>query len=261
MKGCNKVKRLFGSYLYNSVTPTERVAVEEHIGRCEKCADDLRSRRKVLEKLELRPQLDEMPQRIQDNFAWNVYRRIALDALRRRSRRVFLRRFVLQPSLAAVVLIISIAISIPRFYPGPATVHKPSPVAVRPDETDRRGLRAAFYVEEFFRRQGTSYERKPGYAEASSGVVTAERPSSDADHLMQGMLLPDLRRRLEDANFINYSLGDRRRALAEYQRLVDYYPDTDAAMEARLKIKGILDTEYNVRVGEVDEKQTTDTEI
>jgi hypothetical protein len=148
--------------------------------------------------------------------------------------------------------------SVLRFYPGPATIREPSSVAVRTDETNKRGLRAALYVEEFFRRQGTSYEREPV---VDSEPATTEQPSSDIDHLMQGMLLPDLRRRLEDANFINYSLGDHRRALAAYQRLVDYYPDTDAAMEARVKIRAILDTEYSIRAENVDVEETTDREI
>jgi|GEM_PF-1582807 len=264
MKECSKIKRLFGPYLYNSVTAAERAAVEEHINRCEKCADDLRSRQKVLEKVDLHSQLGEMPQRTQDNFAWNVYRRIASDSLRRRSRQIFLRRFVLQPSLAAVVLAVMV-IGVFIFYPGFSTVREPSRVAVRTDETDKRGLRAALYVEEFLRRQGTSYEREPGDAGAGKVVramrASSLRSSSDTDHLVQDMLLPDLRRRLEDANFINYSLGDRRRALAEYQRLVDYYPDTDAAVEARVKIRAIWDTEYNTRVESADAEQTTDTEI
>jgi hypothetical protein len=248
MKECDKIKRLFGPYLYNSVTPAERAVVEGHIDKCEKCAEDLRTRREVLGKIEPDLQLGEMPQRTQDNFAWNVYRRIASDALQRRSRQIVLRRLVLQPSLAAVALVV-VAIGVLRFYPGPATIREPSSVAVRTDETNKRGLRAALYVEEFFRRQGTSYEREPV---VDSEPATTEQPSSDIDHLMQGMLLPDLRRRLEDANFINYSLGDHRRALAAYQRLVDYYPDTDAAMEARVKIRAILDTEYSIRAENVD---------
>jgi hypothetical protein len=265
MKKCNKVRRLFGPYLYNSVTPAERAAVEEHVDKCEKCAHDLQSRRRVLEKIELHPQFGEMPQKTQDDFAWNVYRRIALGVLRRRSRRIFLRRFVLQPSLATLVLVLGIAMGILRFHPRPATIlREPSPVAVRTDETDRKGLREALYVEDFFRRQGVSHEREPSYAGVDvhySRLSTTKQPSSDADPMMRNVLLLDSRRRLEDANFINYSLGDRRRALAEYQRLVDYYPDTDAAMEARVEIRAILDTEYSTRVENADADQTTDMGI
>ena len=95
MKKCDKIKDLFGPYLYNSVTPAERAAVEEHIENCEECADDLRSRQKVLETLRLDLQTEEMPQKTQDNFAYNVYRRIAGESLQQRSRQVFLRRFIL----------------------------------------------------------------------------------------------------------------------------------------------------------------------
>ena len=51
MKECSKVKKLFGAYLYNNATPTERGAVEKHIKDCEECASDLQSRQAVLEEL------------------------------------------------------------------------------------------------------------------------------------------------------------------------------------------------------------------
>jgi hypothetical protein len=246
MKKCYKIRNLFGPYLYNSTTPAERAAVEEHIDRCEKCADDLRSRRKILEKLKPNPQLGEIPQGTQEDFAWNVYRKIASDILRRRSRRVFLRRFVLQPSLAVLVVAVGITVGVFRFYPGPVTIHQPPPLASAADETDRKELRAALYVEEFFRRQGVTHKRDQGYTAtdtAGQAIHTSSlQPPQDVSYLMQDVLIPDSRRRLEYANFINYSLGDPRRALAEYQKLVDDYPDTDAAMEARGVITTILDT-------------------
>lgn len=260
MKECNRVKGLFGPYLYNSVMPTERADVEEHINRCKKCADDLQSRQKILGKLKAHPQFGEMPQRTRDSFAGNVYRKIASDALRRQSRLIFLRRFVLQPSLAAVVVAVGIAIGVFRSHQDPVMVHEPSSVAVKTDETDKKELRAALYVEEFFRRQGTSYQRGQGYATADKSP-TIEPPSPDTHYSMQDALLPDSWRRLEDAHFINYSLGDQERALAEYQRLVDYYPDTDAAMEARGRIKGILDAEHNIRIENASAEQTTDMGI
>ncbi len=109
-------------------------------------------------------------------------------------------------------------------------------------EADKKELRAALYVEEFLSLQGIAHQREPGLVTVST-ASTAERSSSSASRLIQDTLVPDSRRRLEYANFINYSLGDRMRALAEYQRLVDYHPDTDAAMEARGKIRVILGTQ------------------
>ena len=72
-----------------------------------------------------------------------------------------------------------------------------------------------------------------------------------ADRFVRNTLLPDSRRRLEEANFIYYSLREPRRALAEYQWVVDYYPNTDDAREAKMKIKAILDSEYRIQAGDV----------
>jgi len=51
-----------------------------------------------------------------------------------------------------------------------------------------------------------------------------------------------------DADFVNYSLRDYSRALAEYRKIIEDYPDTDAAIEARGRIKAILDAERNARI-------------
>jgi hypothetical protein len=242
MEKCGKIRELFGPYLYNDVTPVERAAVEEHIAKCRKCANDLHSRRAVLEKLRTHSEPGEMPQRTGDDFAGNVYRRIASDVLKQRSRRVFLRRFVLQPSLAAAALAVVIAIGVFRLQPAPVTVGEPASTTAKADEAEKKELRAALYVEEFLRRQGTLREGEQGYDSTGSELSVAGQPSPDMSSLMRNMLSLDSRRRLEYANFINYSLREHRRALAEYQRLVDDYPDTDAAMEARGEIRAILDT-------------------
>lgn len=262
MKGCYKVKKLFGAYLYDNITPTERDAVESHIDECEECAHDLRSRQTVLKKLKPHPQPKAVaiPQKAQDDFALNVYRKIASDTLRKRSRQVFLWRFVFQPSLAALVLAIGITIGFVRMNSGPDTMRELSPVAMRTDETDKKEFRAALYEKEFFRRQETFYEPEPVYA-AGSEVSASESSSLNADRFIRNTLLPDSRRRLEEANFIYYSLREPRRALAEYQWVVDYYPDTDDAREARRKIKTILNSEYSIQGENVVVKLTTDMGI
>jgi hypothetical protein len=238
MRECDEIKDLLGLYLYDSATPTERAAVEEHIAGCERCADDLRSRQKVLKKLRSDSQPAEMPKRAQDTFAINVYKRIALESLRQRTRTP-LRSLILQPSLAAVALVIGIAIGFFRFSPVPVMVSESEPAVVKADETSKKEARAALYAKEFLERNGTAYEREPGYT-AIDRVSTTEQPSTDLHHFIQDILLTDSQRQLEDANLI-YSLGDHRRALAGYQRLVDRYPDTDAAVEAQGKIASILD--------------------
>ena len=259
MKKCSKIRKLFGSYLYDGVTPDERAAVEEHIRSCEMCSAELESFRKLMGEVRLDSESDDIPQRSQEDFASSVYRGIASDVLRKRSRQIFLRRSVLQPSLAAVAVAALIAAIGVFLYPGAITVDETSPSAIVADETSTKE-RKAFYVEEFFRSQGAPYEREARYTAVETASAN-ENPSSDVDRLMQDRPLPESQRLLEEADFINYSLGDRRRALAIYQWVVDSYPDTDAAMRARGRIGSISDREYNVRVERVDLRRTVDRGI
>ena len=260
MKECYKIKELFGAYVYNNVTPDERNAVEKHIDSCKGCADDLRSRQEILKKFKPPPSQrpDEIPQRIQGDFALNVYRRIASETLRKRSRHVFLWRFVFQPSLVTIILAIAITIGFVRINSGPDTINKPSPVAARSDETDKKELRAALYEKEFFRRQETPQRSGQVYA-ATSEMPTTESFPPDTDRFRD--TLPDSRLRLEEANFIYYSLREPRRALAEYQWVVDYYPGTEDAKEAQRKIKTILGSEYSIQSEDVVVELTTDMGI
>jgi len=256
MKECDKVRGLFGSYIYGGTTPDERDAVDNHIKDCENCASELQSLQNILEKVNPDSQLDDTSQRTQDDFARNVYKRIASDVLRRRSKHIFLRKFVLQPSLAGVALVVAIAVF--RFYPGIATVSEPSHISVSVDENSKKELRASLAVKEFFGREGTLQESEMSYASMEKTPLP-ERSSSDLERFTQ--YLPDSERLLQSADFINYSLGDRRRALAEYQRLVDYYPETDAAMEAKERIRSIRGAEYDIQIEKVDAKQPADIGI
>jgi hypothetical protein len=250
MKKCDKVRGLFGSYIYGGMTPGERAAVDNHIKDCENCASELQGLQKILEKMGSDPQLDDMTQRMQDDFTRNVYKRIVSDVLRRRSKQIFLRKFVLQPSLAGIVLAVVIAVF--RFHPGLVTVSEPSHTAVLTDETSKKELRASLAVKEFFGREGTPRKPEMSYTVMREAPIT-ETSSSDLDRFVQD--LSDSERLLQSADLINYSLGDRRRALAEYQRVVDYYPETDAGMEAKERIRAILGTE------KVDAEQPTDIGI
>jgi hypothetical protein len=256
MKECDKIRGLFGSYIYGGMTPGERTAVDNHIKDCEKCASELQSLQKILEKVESDPQMDDVPQRMHNDFTRNVYKRIASDVLRRRSKQIFLRKFVLSPSLAGVVLAVVIAVF--RFHPGLVTVSESSHTTVLTDETSKKELRASLAVKEFFGREGTPRESETSYIGMREAPLT-EPSSSDLDRLVQD--LPDSERLLQSADFINYSMGDRRRALAEYQRLVDYYPETDAAMEAKERIRVIRGVEYNIQIEKADVEQPTDTGI
>lgn len=253
MKKCDKIKGLFGAYLQDDVTPSEGATVEEHVSSCEKCAVDLKSRQKVLEMIRPAPRPDEIPQKIQDDFAWNVYRRIAADTMRQRTRQVFVRRFVLQPTFAAVAIVAVLIVGVTQFRPD-SKLQKLTPVAAN-NRTSQRELRAQLNVKEFFQEQGMVFEDESDYAMPDEITVT-DGSSSDAVHRVQTSLLPDSQRRWENANFIHYSLGDLKRALAEYRQLIDQDPGTDYAKEARVRIRTISGMEYGNQVETADEEQS-----
>ena len=250
MKKCDKIKDLFGAYLQDDVTPSERATVEEHISSCEKCAVDLKSRQKVLEMIKPAPLPDKIPQKTQDDFTLNVYRRIAADTMHQRSRQVFVRRFVLQPTFAAVAIVVVLTIGVTQFRPD-SKLQKLTPVAAN-NRTSQRELRAQLEVEKFFQGQGMVFEDESNYA-MTDEVTVADGSSSDSS---RASLLPDSQRRWENANFIHYSLGDRKRALAEYRQLIDIFPGTDVAKEARVMIRTISGMEYGNVVETIDEEQS-----
>lgn len=265
---CKKVEKLFGAYVYNAVTPTERAYVENHISQCPDCAKDLLSRKRTLEVF--KPQEGDIgiPPVMDDRFALNVYKRIALDYLKRQSRKAYIQRFVLQPSFAVLIIAFSITTFFLRFHPGQVFIvtKEPTAVAIKTEEVEEKDLRASLYVDEFFQREGSSYknETKPAepvkVAEAKSEDLKDEKPSPETPKLLASALTPDPKSLLEEANFLNFSMGDRKRALAQYQKLVDNYPNTEAAAAAGEMIKSIRDFEYRVQ-NRNSSIQTVDLEI
>jgi hypothetical protein len=275
---CNRIKDLFGPYLYNNVTPSERADVENHVSGCKSCAADLLSRQEVLGFFKPNIKTGDMAQTAQENFVLNVYKRIALDSLKHRSRQAFIQRFVLQPSLAMLILTISITTFFLRYHPGqlPIVAKGPVSVAVNTDENTKKELRADSYVSEFYNRQGSSYknESKPvsavkspeakntvKLAEAKSKALSDKPSPSDGNILAESSQTPDPKNLLEEANFIHFSLGDRKRALAQYQKLVDNYPNSEAAKVASEIIKSIRQTEYRVQNENAGSVQNVDLEI
>lgn len=268
-KECKKVEKLFGAYIYNIVTPTERAYVEDHISKCPNCASDLFSRQAVLGTLKPYEEIREIPQRVQDDFALNVYKRIALDSLKRQSRRVHLQRYVLQPSFATLMIIFGLATFFLRMHPGQfvTVVKEPVPVVVKTEENAKKDIRASSYVDEFFQREGVEFKAQPAkpakpaakVADAKSKTLDEQKPSLETPNLVSG-LAPDPKSLLEEANFIHFSLGDRKRAMSQYQKLVDNYPNTEAAAAAGEMIKSIRDFEYRVQNEELS-LQTVDLEI
>lgn len=250
MKECHKIKDLFGAYLHDDVTATERAALEKHIAVCEVCAADLKSRQKVMEKIVPQDQKFDMPQEMQDRFADNVYRRIALDTMKKRSRQISLQRFVLQPTFAVATLAVLLAIGVTQFRSGD-NAGKQTELIADAGEAKQKELRARLVLSEFFAEEEIPIKSESSSLEAVN-VSNIKQSLSNSSYRVQGAL-----RRLENANFVNYSLGDRKRALAEYQQLVEDYPGTDVATEAQGQIKTILGT----KVEYIGERRAVDMGI
>ncbi len=273
MKECDKIKNLFGFYLYNDVTSDERIAVEDHIARCKKCAEDLRSRQEVLKVIGPHPLPDMMPESVQDNFAWNVYKRIAGEVLRQQPRQVFFRRFVMQPTIAALALAIGVAIGSFWLHPPVSTIVPGSSViTAKVEESIKESPQPAIRVEGVTdQRKRTAFEQPPRIsrnvlvAKSKTSKESSEAPTARENKTVQMVsttftkrmdLTPEallsnlqtlnLQDQLADADFINYSLRDPRRALAAYQRIVEDYPDSNVAIDAKERIDAILSSEYEI---------------
>jgi hypothetical protein len=262
MKKCDKIKGLFGAYLHDDVTSAERATVEEHIGNCGDCAADLHSRQKVLEILKPDPHIEDVPEKVQDDFSYNVYRRIAADSMKQRSRQVRMRRFVLQPAFAAAALSIVLIIGVLQFYPVKITITEPETrplVADRRVSQERRAAKLEAKEREFFERQGILVDREE-YT-ITGNVSTRARIPSKPNDPSQDFQLSDSQRQLQYATFLDYSLEEPRRALAAYRQLVDEYPGTDAARQASRRIRAISGMEYGIQLVDIDEEQIPDMGI
>jgi hypothetical protein len=248
MKQCEKIKDLFGSYLYNTITPTERADVEKHLRTCQECAEDLKTRRMALGKIGKYISDSENAEIDQERFMWNVYKKIATDSIRQKRRQVVVRKFVYQPALAtlAVALIISF-VSIVSVRHGSNDV--PQTIVNTPSiQTSNETIKEI--------KQPVKV--KPNIVEnpKSENIVVAkkasEKPKSllvqpKPDVLVSKAELSNSRDLLMEADFTYYSLGDSRRALSKYDTIINRYPDTDAASEARKRVNSIIASEYNVK--------------
>jgi len=273
-KECKKVQELFGAYIYNSATPSERADVEKHISYCKKCAADLFSRQKVLIKFKVSKEMSDMSQTAQDKFAINVYKKIAMDSLKHYSRQALLRKFVLQPSLALIIIAVSITAFFLRFHPGqmPTIAKEPVSVAskietINANESSKKESRADLYVKEFYTRQNTDNKEKPrtdelvNIPEGKTNIPENSPLTSDKVAMEEATLTSGPKSMLEEANFLNFSLGDKKRAMAQYQKLVDNYPDSVAAEVAWEMIKSIRSSEYRVQNETSISVQTVDMEM
>lgn len=262
MSKCYKIKNLFGSYIYNTITSEEKAEVEEHVKTCQKCAEDLRTQQEALAMIRIPQSIDESALELdEDRFMGNVYRRIALESMKHRSRQVTLRKFVFQPAMATVAIVFIVALVVTRFDNPESSDYTFTPVASKTTTTlpeiaelsaEMRESKQADIDKDFV-------EEKPHKAMdriIAKGVATAKKKAENViqtrpDFLLTQVRVSNSRDWLMSADVINYSLGEPQRALSKYQMIVEHYPDTDAAREAQKRINTILNSEFESRAEEV----------
>ncbi|MGQ9609797.1 MAG: hypothetical protein ACUVWN_10860 [bacterium] len=266
MKKCYKVKNLFGPYIYNIATNEERDIVENHIKNCSKCANDLRTRQTILKRaIAILPTDNKIS--IQDErFTENVYKRLALEFLNHQSKQLFIKKYILRPSFAVAIAVIGIMFGMSRLN---------SPVLVKstevqiPKATESRLIEEKAYTQAKINNNKTKPKVKSkSYANSDiqSTTLVSQKDLAYSDTITKlndtsVIQSDDLLERLTDANMINYSLGDRRRAIAEYQRIIDDYPNTNAAIEAQNLIKVIMESEMKISEEYIGEGKSIDKGI
>jgi len=258
MSKCYKIKNLFGSYIYNTITLEEKAEVEEHVKTCLKCAEDLRTQQETLAMIRIPHNIDESALKLdEDRFMGNVYRSIALESMKHRSRQVTLRKFVFQPAMATVAVVFIIALVLTRFDNPESLDRTFTPVASNtttalPDisvmsESKQADIDKDFVAEVSHKPMEKIVAKSSATAKKKTESVVQTKP----DFLLTQVRVSNSRDWLMSADVINYSLGEPQRALSKYQMIVEHYPDTDAAREAQKRINTILNLEFQSRVAEV----------
>jgi hypothetical protein len=247
MRECYKIKNLFGSYIYNNITPEEKAKVDKHIKTCQQCAEDLKTQQEALNMIKIPISIDDNALQFdQDRFMWNVYRRIASESMKHRSRQVNLRKFVLQPAIATVAIVFIMAFAMTRYdntkAPESSFIPVASSVSTALPEIAAETLKQTSNVtvkDESSKPKGITVASRSSNAKKTANVKQAQ-PNT----LLSEAKISNSRDWLVNADLINYSLREPRRALSRYQMIIDHYPDTDAAKEAQKRIKTILDSEF-----------------
>jgi hypothetical protein len=250
MKQCQKIKDLFGSYLYNTITLNERTEVEKHLQTCQECSEDLKTRHKVLGKIGKYIADSENANVDQERFMWNVYKKIATDSIRQKRKQMVVRKFVLQPAIAtfAVVLIISfVAIKFRSNDAFETTGNIPVASVQSSKEANKETkqiilskqiVKAKPMIIEKTKRENTTTVAKKANEKPKSSFV-----QSKPDVLISKAKSSNSSNWLKDADFIYFSLNDSMRALSKYEMIIKHYPDTDAAREAKIRIDAIIGSE------------------
>jgi len=245
MKQCQKIRDLFGSYLYNTITLSERTEVEKHLQTCQECTEDLKTRHKALNKIGKYITNSENADVDQERFMWNVYKKIATDSIRQKRRQMVIRKFVLPPAIAtlAVSLIISFVSVRFRSNEVPETIGNTQVTSVQPsneaNKETKQIVKAKPMIVEKTKRENTVIVKKANEKPKSSFV------QSKPDVLISKAKSSNSSNWLKDADFIYFSLNDSMRALSKYEMIIKHYPDTDAAREAKNRIDTIIGSEFS----------------
>ncbi|MGB9595057.1 MAG: zf-HC2 domain-containing protein [Candidatus Poribacteria bacterium] len=245
MKHCYKVRNLFGPYLYNTITPEERAEVDDHIKTCQKCSEDLRTRRMALDKVGVYKADSKNIDIDQERFMWNVYKKIAEDTIRQKRRQVTIRKFILQPAIATVAIAIIVTFGVAKFRSDNIPDMNIPTASIQTHkevkEATKQIVKAKPMITEKTKQKSPVVSKnetkkpKPAINQPKPDVLTAKSELSNSrDWLM-------------DADFIYFSLGDSRRALSKYDMIIDRYPNTEAAREAQKRINAIISSEYNTQ--------------
>lgn len=254
MRKCYKIRSLFGSYIYDTITLEEKTKVEKHIKTCEKCAEDLKTQQKTLEMI-------KMPVSINDNdlyldeerFMRNVYRRIALESIKRKSRQVTLWKFVFQPALATAVVVFVVAFSLVRFNNTDLSEYDTaaSTITALPEVTELAKIKqidvSKKSKDNIDKTKLKILANRSENIKKQSNSIKLAKP----DVLLADAIISNSRDWLMNADLINYSLGEPKKALSRYQMIIDHYPETDAAKEAQKRIKTIIDSEFEHQEEEI----------
>jgi DNA-binding XRE family transcriptional regulator len=248
---CYKIKNLFGSYIYNTISQEEKSDVDEHIKTCKKCAEDLRTQQETIEIFKVKQNIDYDDLLLdEESFVSNVYRRIAIESIKQKSRQVKLRKFVYQPALATAFAIIIIAFVFTRIdnikYPENKYIPIVSnTVTELPEIDDREEVKQdAVLLKNTIKSDSNKATEKVLVKIPIVVKKQGEVKQSRAKILLTEAKITNSRDWLLNADLINYSLGEPLRALSKYQMIIDHYPDTEAAKEAQKRIKTILDSEF-----------------
>lgn len=264
MMKCYKIRTLFGSYIYNTITSDEKAEVDTHVKTCEKCAEDLKTQQKTLEMIKMPVSINENDLYLdEERFMRNVYRRIALESIKRKSRQVTLWKYVFQPAMATAVIVFVVAFSIGRFnnIDSPENSIIPSTATTElPAITDLAKTKQNDVHKESANLNKTKLMTVAKRAEnAKKQPVNVKL--SKPDTLLADAIISNSRDWLMNADLINYSLGEPRKALSRYQMIIDHYPDTDAAKEAQKRIKTIIDSEFEHQQEEITLETGSDSGI